>query len=66
MDPIVEELHTARKRSGLTQKTITERMGTTQSALSELERGVTTPRLPTLRRWAEALGYDVSLTKREA
>jgi transcriptional regulator with XRE-family HTH domain len=54
---------TARRRElGLTQGQLAERMGTTQSAVSELEN---TPRcnptLETLARWSAGLGLDLSV-----
>jgi transcriptional regulator with XRE-family HTH domain len=65
MDPIVQTLREARRRSGLSQEQVAELVGTSQSAVSELETGVIGPRLSTARRWADALGYDLALVKRE-
>ncbi|MGH8995690.1 MAG: helix-turn-helix domain-containing protein [Acidimicrobiales bacterium] len=49
----------ARRRLGLSQRALAERMGTTQSAVSELERGGQDPRLSTLQRYAR--GVDCAL-----
>ena len=45
-----------RKTSGLTQKDIATAMETTQSAVSDFERGSTDPHLSTLQRYARAVG----------
>lgn len=65
-DPLVVILAKARREQRIPQWDLAERLGTRQSAISESERGITVPSLATFRRWAEALGYDVSLTKPEA
>jgi transcriptional regulator with XRE-family HTH domain len=47
----------ARRRSlKLSQKSVAEAMGTTQSAVSDLENGATDPRLSTLQRYVRAVG----------
>lgn len=46
----------ARKASGLTQKDVARAMETTQSAVSDFERGGTDPHLSTLQRYARAVG----------
>lgn len=47
---------TARRQSlTMTQRQLAAIMGTGQSAISELERGIITPNLATLDRWARAL-----------
>lgn len=65
LDPIVLQLLAIRVAEGMSQKALAEAMGTTQSAVSESERAITQPTLQTLRRWAEALGYDLVLVKRK-
>lgn len=45
-----------RRRAGLTQVELAERMGTTQSAVSRLESGRTLPTLDLLERFASATG----------
>jgi transcriptional regulator with XRE-family HTH domain len=53
---VVQRLTEARSILGATQKFVAKRMGTTQSAVSELEGGATDPRLSTLQRYARAIG----------
>jgi transcriptional regulator with XRE-family HTH domain len=48
-----------RIQRGLSQREVARRMGTTQSAISELEKAVTEPRLATLQRYARILGYQL-------
>src|SRR4051794_4245569 len=45
-----------RKRSRRSQSTVAKVMGTTQSAVSELEGGASDPRFSTLDRYAGAIG----------
>ena len=59
---ILRALIARRKRTpGLTQKIVASAMGTTQSAVSELECGVTDPYLSTLQRYARAVGTRLAL-----
>ncbi len=46
---------------GLSQAALAERLGTTQSAVSDLERGTGAPMAVTVRRWAAALGFRLSV-----
>lgn len=55
-EEMLRDLLEARRAAGLTQIEVAERMGTTQSAVSELEGGVGDPRLTTLQRYARAVG----------
>ena len=50
-----------RKRAGLTQAQLAERMGTTQSAIARLERGVGEPTLKRLSDVATACGLDLQV-----
>ena len=50
-----------RQRAGLTQAEVAERAGTTQSAISRLERSHVHPSLETLERLAKACGAEVEL-----
>lgn len=55
----------ARKRSGLTQEQLAERMGTTKSAISRLETSLRndkgSPSFSTLRKYARACGKRLVL-----
>jgi len=46
----------ARKRAGLTQEGLAQKMGTTQPVVARLESGRTQPSMRTLKRLAEAAG----------
>ncbi len=55
----------ARQEAGLTQAQIAERMGTKPPAITRLESSLTSgkhsPSLATLKRYAEAVGYDLEI-----
>jgi len=57
-------LYELRLARGLTQAEVAARMGTTQSAVSDLERTAVDPRISTLQRYARAV--DASLKCRVA
>lgn len=61
---LINTLIAARTRSGLTQKQLADRMGTTQSVIARLESGKTAPSVTTLKRYASATGshLQVALT----
>jgi transcriptional regulator with XRE-family HTH domain len=65
MDPIIEQLAAARRLSGSSQRTFASMLETSQSVICAAESGRGTPRFATVRRWADALGYDLVLVKRE-
>jgi len=54
LDP--DRLRLERQRQALTQEELAHRAGITRLAVSQLERGLVQPRIPTLRKLAEALG----------
>src|SRR5438105_2327096 len=56
---VVKALAQARERAGLTQAEVARRMGTTQPAVARLERGEADPRLSTIERYAEVVGWRV-------
>ncbi len=56
-----EELIKARIRSGLTQKQLAEKMGTTQSTIARLESGTSIPTLRSLKRYAQATGSRIKI-----
>ena len=53
-----------RLRAGLTQAELAERAGTTQSAISRLERDHISPSFASLERLAKACGADLELRLR--
>lgn len=59
---VAKELIAARARAGLTQDAVAQRMGTTKSAVSRLERsGMHTPSIATLQRYADAVGCEIKI-----
>jgi DNA-binding XRE family transcriptional regulator len=53
----------ARRRAGLTQEAVANRMGTTKSAVSRLEGGTKhAPSVASLKRYAEAVGCTLSIS----
>ncbi len=56
----------ARIKRNMSQGEIAQRMSTTQSAISEMEKGVVEPRLSTLQRYARILGYKLRFVLIEA
>jgi transcriptional regulator with XRE-family HTH domain len=54
----------ARRLAGLTQTELARRLSTTQSAVSNWERGRDTPRVDTLARILEACGFEADVTFR--
>ena len=59
---IARQMLKARSSAGLTQEAVAERMGTTKSAVSRLESASKhAPSLSTLKRYAEAVGCDLSV-----
>lgn len=52
----------ARKRAGLTQAQLAERMGTHQSVVARWETGRTTPTCETTVRAVRAAGFDVGVS----
>lgn len=57
-------LRTVRIRRGLTQAQLARRAGTTQTAISRLERGARSPTVQTLRRLVLVMGEDLDLAAR--
>jgi transcriptional regulator with XRE-family HTH domain len=54
----------ARRYAGLTQAELAAKLGTTQSAVSNWERGIDTPRVDTLGRILKACGFEADLELR--
>ncbi|WP_353617534.1 helix-turn-helix domain-containing protein [Corynebacterium afermentans] len=59
---LVETLRQLRKASVQTQRQVADAMGTTQSAISDLERGESDPQLSTVQRYARAVGAKIRFT----
>jgi transcriptional regulator with XRE-family HTH domain len=59
-----ELLRSVRLRRGLTQSELAVRAGTTQTAISRLERGDRSPTTETLRRLLLVMGEDLDLRTR--
>jgi transcriptional regulator with XRE-family HTH domain len=59
---LIARLAGERQATGFTQSDVATSMGTTQSAVSDLEGGLTDPRLSTLQRYARAVGTQVNVT----
>lgn len=55
-------LRQARRLSGLTQRDLADRAGTSQPAIARIESGLASPTLSTLERLATAAGYDLKLS----
>jgi len=53
---LLDDLAATREIAGMTQLEVASQMGTTQSAVSELEAGESDPRLSTLQRYSRAVG----------
>lgn len=56
-----ELLREARRRHGVSQKSLAIRAGTTQSAISRIERDRVSPSVETLRRLLHLVGEDLTL-----
>lgn len=52
-------LRTARLRAGLSQRTLAERAGTSQSVIARIELGTTSPTWDTLARLLGAAGFEL-------
>ena len=55
----VQLLREARRRAGLTQRELADRLGTTQSSIARMESGVVSPTFATLRSAIEACGFEI-------
>ena len=53
-----------RRKGGLSQRSLARRAGTTQAAVSRIERGLTTPTWETVRALLLAMGYEPELETR--
>lgn len=58
---IVQAIIDARKKTGLTQKELSERTGITQGDISKLENGNANPSINTLKRLAKAMNMSLHI-----
>ncbi len=62
---LLHDMVSARKRSGLKQSEVAERMGTKASAIARLEatkgRDMHSPSISTLRKYAQAVGCKIKI-----
>jgi len=56
---LAERVRQAREKLGMTQAELALRIGSTQPAVARLEAGGVSPSLDTLRRIADALGFEL-------
>jgi transcriptional regulator with XRE-family HTH domain len=59
-----ELIRSTRQRLGLSQRRLALRAGTTQAAVSRIERGLVSPTFTTLRELMLAMGEEPALTAR--
>jgi transcriptional regulator with XRE-family HTH domain len=64
IDSLGETIRDRRLRTGLSQRSLALRAGTTQAAVSRIERGLTTPTWETVRALLLALGFEPELRAR--
>ena len=57
-------IHERREAAGLSQRSLARRAGTTQAAVSKIERGLTSPTWETVRALLLAMGYEPELRAR--
>jgi transcriptional regulator with XRE-family HTH domain len=62
--PPGELIRQRREHLGLSQRSLARRAGTTQAAVSRIERGLTTPTWETVRALLLAMGYEPALDAR--
>lgn len=62
MSAVVQQLIRLRKDLRMTQAQVAAAVGVGQPSISEFERGSTDPRLSTVQKYVEALGYQIVLS----
>ncbi len=58
---VIQAIIDARKRSGLTQKELSERIGIAQGDISKIEKGNANPSIRTLQRLATGMGMRLKI-----
>lgn len=59
VDPLARRIRSLRRAKGITLRELADRAGVTESFLSQVERGLTSPSISTLRRIAAGLGESI-------
>lgn len=59
---VAKMLVEARNNKGLSQQELAEKLGTTQSVISRLERGKSLPSLRSLQKMADSLDYRLKIS----
>lgn len=58
---LIDKLLSMRTAAGLTQEELAQRMGTQKSNICRLEKGNANPSWKTLKRYAHACGFEISV-----
>jgi transcriptional regulator with XRE-family HTH domain len=58
---LIHTLLAMREKSGLSQAELAQRMGTNKSSICRLEKGNTDPSLSTLKKYAKACGFQITM-----
>ena len=58
---LIDKLLSMRASAGLTQEALAQRMGTNKSNICRLEKGNTNPNLGTLKKYAKACGFELTM-----
>jgi len=58
---MIDKLLNMRTSAGLTQDEVARRMGTKKSNISRLEKGNTNPSWNTLKKYAHACGFEITM-----
>lgn len=63
---LIDSLLKMRSAAGLTQDELAKHMGTQKSNISRLEKGNTNPRWGTLKKYAHACGFEITMDFQES
>ena len=63
--PIVTALIAARRRAGLSQRVLSDKVGLAQSHISKIERAAVDPQISTLMEIARILGLELMLVPKQ-